>query len=145
MDAEQIRRLRPELGRYLRRFDDCFGNSCTRAHLPVYVRGQLSDLPRKSIEPIALAECVAPRTLQEFLSLLEWDERHKTPGVQRQYCGATGKGLVARDHASPHAALGLALTQHKKSLLLRRELTNTRSMFDRAREAFAASSPCGMT
>jgi len=31
-------------------------------------------------------------------------------------------------------ALGLALTQHKKSLLLRRELTNTRSMFDRARE-----------
>lgn len=123
MDAEQIRCLRPELGRYLRQFDDCFGNSCTRAHLPVYVRGQLSDLPRKSVEPIALAEAVAPRTLQEFLSLLEWDERRmvdrihelvahdhasphaigifdetacpkkgdKTPGVQRQYCGASGK------------------------------------------------------
>jgi SRSO17 transposase len=123
MDAEQIRRLRPELGRYLRQFDDCFGNSCTRAHLPVYVRGQLSDLPRKSVEPIALAEGIAPRTLQEFLSLLEWDDPRmvdrlhqlvtrdhasphaigvidetgcpkkgdKTPGVQRQYCGATGK------------------------------------------------------
>jgi SRSO17 transposase len=123
MEAEQIRRLRPELRRYLREFDDCFGDSRTRAHLPVYVRGQLSDLPRKSVEPIALAEGMAPRTLQEFLSLLDWDEplmvdrtqqlvarEHtsphavgvidetgcpkkgdKTPGVQRQYCGATGK------------------------------------------------------
>ncbi len=123
MDADQIRQLRPALGRYLRQFDDCFGNSCSRAHLPIYIRGQLSNLPRKSVEPIALAEGVAPRTLQEFLSLLEWDERRlvdrvhqlvarehasphavgvidetgcpkkgtKTPGVQRQYCGASGK------------------------------------------------------
>jgi SRSO17 transposase len=123
MDADRIRELRPELRRYLRQFDDCFGDSRTRAHLPVYVRGQLSDLPRKSVEPMALAECVAPRTLQEFLSLLDWNEPlmnerlqqivardhasdhsvgvidetgcpkkgNKTPGVNRQYCGATGK------------------------------------------------------
>jgi SRSO17 transposase len=123
MDADQIRRLRPELDRYLRQFDDCFERWDTRAHLPVYVRGQLSDLPRKSVEPIALAEGVAPRTLQEFLSLLDWNESRlvdrlqqivardhgsphavgvidetgcakkgdKTPGVQRQYCGASGK------------------------------------------------------
>src|SRR5258707_225984 len=43
------------------------------------------------------------------------------------YGGAGGGGKT-------DLALGLALTQHKKSLLLRRELTNTRSMFDRARE-----------
>jgi SRSO17 transposase len=123
MDADQIRQLRPQLRRYLRQFDDCFGDSRTRAHLPRYVRGQLSDLPRKSVEPIALAQGVAPRTLQEFLSLLDWDEPRmidrlhwivardhssphsvglvdetgcakkgdKTPGVHRQYCGATGK------------------------------------------------------
>ena len=123
MDADQIRGLRPALRRYLRQFDDCFKDSRTRTHLPVYVRGQLSDLPRKSVEPMALAEGVPPRTLQEFLSLLDWDEplmldrvqqlvarEHasshsvgvidetgcpkkgdKTPGVQRQYCGATGK------------------------------------------------------
>src|SRR5262249_37713452 len=94
MDAEQIRRLRPELGRYLRQFRDCFGNSSTRAHLPVYVRGQLSDLPRKSVEPMALAEGVAPRTLQEFLSLLEWDDGRLVDRLQQ---------LVARDHASPRA------------------------------------------
>ncbi len=123
MDAAQIRRLRPLLGRYLACFDDCFDRGDTRAHLPVYVRGQLSDLPRKSVEPMALAAGVPPRSLQQFLSLLEWDRRRmlnrlqqlvsrdhasarsvgiidetgcpkkgdKTPGVQRQYCGATGK------------------------------------------------------
>ncbi len=123
MDAAQIRSLGPLLDRYLGHFDDCFSRSDTRAHLPVYVRGQLSDLPRKSVEPMALAAAVPPRTLQQFLSLLEWDQRrlvdcqqqlvvrehasphalgifdetgcvkkgNKTPGVQRQYCGATGK------------------------------------------------------
>lgn len=95
----------------------------TRAHLGTYVAGQLSDLPRKSCEPIADAAGIPPRTLQQFLSLLEWDHdllretvqrlvagehasRHsigiidetgcpkkgeKTPGVQNQWCGATGK------------------------------------------------------
>lgn len=123
MDADKIRQLRPALKRYLREFDDCFEDPRTRCHLPVYVRGQLSDLPRKSVEPIALAEGIPPRTLQQFLSLLDWNEplmaervqqrvatdhasAHsvgiidetgcpkkggKTPGVHRQYCGATGK------------------------------------------------------
>ena len=123
MDADQIRRLKPRLSQYLRRFDGCFARRDTRAHLPVYVQGQLSDLPRKSVEPMALQAGAAPRTLQEFLSLLTWDERRmrdrleeivaaehadphavgvidetsfakkgdKTPGVQRQWCGALGK------------------------------------------------------
>jgi SRSO17 transposase len=94
MDAERIRGLRTQLRRYLRHFDECFNFAPTRAHLPVYVRGQLSDLPRKSVEPIALAEGVPPRTLQEFLSLLDWDERRMEARLQQ---------LVARDHASPHA------------------------------------------
>ena len=34
-----------------------------------YVQGQLSDLPRKSVEPMAGLAGVPPRTLQEFLSL----------------------------------------------------------------------------
>ena len=123
MDADQIRLLKPELQRYLKRFDDCFERSDTRGHLPVYVEGQLSDLPRKNCEPIADAQGIPPRTLQQFLSLLDWDhglmktklqqliaaehasahsvgiidetacpkKGEKTPGVQRQWCGATGK------------------------------------------------------
>lgn len=123
MDADQIRQLGPRLGQFLAHFDDCFPRRDTRAHLSTYVRGLLSDLPRKSVEPIALEADVPPRTLQQFLSLLDWDHdrlrdttQHvvvaehacphavgilddtgcpkkgtRTPGVQRQYCGATGK------------------------------------------------------
>jgi len=53
MDAEQIRQLEPKLERFLGRFADCFARKDTRAHLGVYVRGQLSDLPEKSVEPVA--------------------------------------------------------------------------------------------
>ncbi len=74
MDAEQIRRLEGELADYLKRFDDCFARRDTREHLPVYVRGQLSGLSRKSVEPIALAAEVPVRTLQEFLTHLCWSE-----------------------------------------------------------------------
>lgn len=123
MDAKQIRSLRPKLKALLKRFDDCFSRSETRSHLSTYVEGQLSDLPRKSCEPIADAASMPPRTLQQFLSLLDWDhgmlktklqqlvasehsgphsigiidetgcpkKGEKTPGVQRQWCGASGK------------------------------------------------------
>ena len=123
MEAQQFRQFKPRLKAYLKQFDDCFGRKDTRAHLPVYVNGQLSDLERKSVEPMALKARVKPRTLQEFLSQHQWDEDHmrdrlqqmvaqehasprsigiidetsfvkkgaKTPGVQRQHCGAVGK------------------------------------------------------
>jgi SRSO17 transposase len=123
MDAAQIKSLQPALKAYLAGFAGCFLRSDTRAHLGTYVAGQLSDLPRKSCEPIADAAGMPPRTLQQFLSLLDWDHdqlreklqqlvarehvsRHsigildetgcpkkgeKTPGVQNQWCGATGK------------------------------------------------------
>lgn len=94
MTPEQIRQLGPQLERFLALFDDCFPRCDTRAHLPVYVCGLLSDLPRKSVEPIALAAGMAPRTLQEFLSLLDWDDDRLRDRVQQ---------LVAREHACPHA------------------------------------------
>jgi SRSO17 transposase len=123
MTANEILGLRPRIREFLRRFDDCFVSEKTREHLRVYVQGQLSNLPRKSVEPIATAVGMAPKTLQQLLSLAKWDhllmrdrlqqmvasghrgpqvigvfdetgcpkKGHKTPGVQRQYCGATGK------------------------------------------------------
>src|SRR5271169_1419507 len=93
MDVEQIRQLEPKLDRFLGRFADCFARKDTRAHLGVYVRGQLSDLPQKSVEPIALAAGVAPRTLQEFLSQLVWDHDMMRDRVQQ---------LVLDQHTGPH-------------------------------------------
>jgi SRSO17 transposase len=86
MDAEQIRQLEPKLACFLDRFADCFARKDTRAHLGVYVRGQLSNLAEKSVEPIALEAGVAPRTLQEFLSQLKWDEARLRDRVQEIVC-----------------------------------------------------------
>jgi SRSO17 transposase len=97
MDVEQIRQLEPKLERFLGRFADCFARKDTRAHLGVYVRGQLSDLPQKSVEPIALEAGVAPRTLQEFLSQLQWDEERLRDRLQE---------IVRTEHAGP-PAIGL--------------------------------------
>ena len=72
MDVDQLRELEPMLAEFLGRFADCFDRKDTRAHLGVYVRGQLSDLAEKSVEPIALDAGVAPRTLKEFLSQHRW-------------------------------------------------------------------------
>ena len=84
MDAETILRIKPALTGYLHEFDDCFGRSQTRGHLATYVRGQLGDLPRKSVEPMADAAGAPPRTLQEFLSLSRWDEPRMRDRLQRR-------------------------------------------------------------
>lgn len=141
MDAKAIERLGPRLGDFLEQFDDCFGRHEPADHLRTYVRGQLSNLPRKSVEPIALAFGTPPRTLQQFLSNAKWDEDlmrqrmqegvsarysspravgifdetsyvkkgNKTPGVQRQHCGAVGKkeNCVTSVHLAYAAEQGL--------------------------------------
>jgi len=94
MDVNQIKTIGKNLKRFLSEFDDCFARSEPRDHLRTYIRGQLSDLPRKSVEPIALAAQTPPRTLQRFLSSVEADEEHLVNRIQ---------WLVARDHAAPQA------------------------------------------
>ena len=92
MDADTILRIRPMLTEYLHEFDGCMGRITNRPHLQTYVSGQLGELDRKSVEPIADAAGVPPRTLQEFLSMLKWDEQAVRDQVQRR---------VARRHAHP--------------------------------------------
>jgi SRSO17 transposase len=93
VDVQQIRKLKPRLRQFLKRFDDCFPRKDTRAHLPVYVSGQLSDIPEKSVEPIAINAGVPPRTLQEFLSQHHWDHDRLRDDLQ---------GVVRDDHSGPH-------------------------------------------
>jgi SRSO17 transposase len=94
MDIPQIRKLKPALKKFLKRFDHCFPRKDTRAHLPVYISGQLSDLPEKSVEPIALNAGVPPRTLQEFLSQHHWDQDQLRDDLQR---------VVRDEHSGPHS------------------------------------------
>jgi SRSO17 transposase len=94
MDAATILEIRPALTAFLSDFDDCFGQARTRAYLDIYVAGQLSDLDRKSVEPMADAAGVPPRSLQEFLSLFKWDEFEMRDRLQRR---------VATRHADPNS------------------------------------------
>jgi SRSO17 transposase len=132
MTVQQVASLGPALSDYLGCFRKFFPRKPTFRHLGTYCRGLLSDLARKSVEPMALAAGSAVRTLQEFLTHHAWDhpamrdalqrrivrdhlpapgaapidgvgtvgwvdetgspkKGDKTPGVQRQYCGASGK------------------------------------------------------
>ena len=97
MNVEQIMSLAPQLALYLDEYADCFGRAEPRSHLHTYVRGQLLDLPRKSIEPIALADHVKPRTLQEFLGSDVWDELQMRDRLQQ---------IIARDHLQ-HDSVGI--------------------------------------
>lgn len=123
MKAEEIEQVGPELKRLLGEFAECFGRREPAEHARIYVCGQLSDLPRKSVEPMADLAGIDPRALQKFLARHKWDDElmvkqlhriiardhadpnaigiidetsfpkkgTKTPGVQRQHCGASGK------------------------------------------------------
>jgi SRSO17 transposase len=73
MTEQQLADLGPALSDFLDRFLFCCGYTQTFAHLGTYVRGLLSDLPRKSVEPIALQAGTPVRTLQQFLKDHAWD------------------------------------------------------------------------
>jgi SRSO17 transposase len=106
MTTDQILSLAPELDAFLDEFTDCFGRSEPREHLGHYVRGQLSDLQRKSVEPMALFNGIAPRTLQEFLNSDVWDHALARDRVQQ---------LVARDHQDAKAIGIIDDSGHPKS------------------------------
>lgn len=89
MTEDQIAGLRPALTEYLRDFRKFFPRLPTFEHLGVYCRGLLSDLARKSVEPIALAAGAAVRTLQEFLTHHAWDHGAMRDAIQRR---------IVRDH-----------------------------------------------
>lgn len=145
MTEEQIGGLGPALRTHLHSYGAYLGGGAVREHVDLYCRGLLSDLPRKSVEPMALAAGACVRSLQLLLTQHEWDEAglrdamqrrivqdhlpapgeersdavgvvgwidetsvakkgQKTPGVQRQYCGASGK--IENCVVSVHLAVG---------------------------------------
>src|SRR5437763_8231258 len=83
MTEQQLADLGPALSDFLDRFLFCCGYTQTFAHLGTYVRGLLSDLPRKSVEPIALKAGTPARTLQEFLKDHAWDFAQVRQRLQR--------------------------------------------------------------
>jgi SRSO17 transposase len=84
MTAEQIAGLGPAFTKYLGSYRKCFPRLPTFKHLGTYCRGLISDLSRKSVEPIAVAAGTAVRTLQEFLTHHTWDQDAVLQRMQRR-------------------------------------------------------------
>ena len=83
MTPEQIEALGPAFAQYLQQFLFCCGYTQTFDLLGVYCRGLLSDLQRKTCEPLALYSGVAVRTLQEFLKDHLWSYTQVRTVLQR--------------------------------------------------------------
>ena len=92
MDADTILLMRPALTELLGCFASCFADRRSAARLDTYVSGQLGGLDRKSVEPIADAAGVCPRTLQQFLGTANWDHDRMRDRTQQR---------IARRHAHP--------------------------------------------
>lgn len=96
MTPEQIEDLGPAFADYLQQFLFCCDYTQTFDLLGTYCRGLLTDLGRKTCEPIALAAGVAVRTLQEFLRDHCWSFAQVRDRLQ-QHVAATLPGLPGDD------------------------------------------------
>lgn len=91
MTDQEITDLGPAFAGYLRRFRGCLGQDRTAGHFDTYCRGLLSDLPRKTVEPIALEAGTAVRTLQEFPVTARWDHDRTRDTLQQHLAGVLGE------------------------------------------------------
>jgi SRSO17 transposase len=90
MTDQDVARLAPAFASFLQHFRPCFLQRRTATHFDSYCQGLLSDLPRKSVEPIALACGTAVRTLQEFLTTAAWDHEQARDRLQRRLAEQLG-------------------------------------------------------
>src|SRR5204863_10221080 len=103
MTEQEITALGPAFLAYLRRFRGCLGQDRTAGHFDTYCRGLLSDLPRKTVEPIALEAGTAVRTLREFLVTARWDHDQARDTLQQHLAGVLGE-VPADSLSGPGAA-----------------------------------------
>ena len=90
MTLAEIAGLGKSLTLFLGLFAGCFRRRESRMLARVYIQGQLSDVPRKTLEGIALEFGIAPHTLQRFLESNKWDEEKLHDLSQK---------MIAKEHA----------------------------------------------
>jgi SRSO17 transposase len=83
MTEAELDGLGSALDDFLEPYLFCCGYTQTFGHLHTYCRGLLSELKRKTVEPIALASGCAVRTLQEFLRDHHWQHPKVRAQLQR--------------------------------------------------------------
>jgi SRSO17 transposase len=83
MTDQELDGLGSALDDFLQPYLYCCDYTQTFGHMRIYCRGLLSELDRKSVEPMALASGCAVRTLQEFLRDHQWQHTQVREQLQR--------------------------------------------------------------
>jgi SRSO17 transposase len=83
MTKDLVHAIGPEFTAFLRPFERFFDNPGTVQHFRNYTRGLLTDLDRKTAEPLAKYAGTPARCLQQFLKACLWDHEGLTDAVQQ--------------------------------------------------------------
>lgn len=102
---DDLRGCRAHLNRFLGRYLPLFYRCEHRDHAAAFVRGLLSGLERKSIEPIANAADIPRKDLQHFVGCGAWDDEDVMAELRRD---------VARELGDPDGVLVLDPTGFPK-------------------------------
>ena len=90
IDKVDISLFMEEFKGFHAQFADCFSREEPRENFYQYMAGQMSQLERKSIEPIALSvESAKVRAMQYFLSDITWEEER----ILSRYHGMVSEDL----------------------------------------------------
>src|SRR5512133_1779989 len=106
MTEDQVESLHKGLVEYLRAFEDCFDNRAGLDNLNTYSLGLLTDVKRKSIEPIAMAAGVDERALQWFMSDGVWQEDRARELMHYRVAGRPDPMRIGVLDASGHVKKG---------------------------------------
>ena len=108
MRHEEVQSACEQLEESLRPYDRLFGRAGARASARIYLRGLMSDLERKSIEPIATAFGAGRiSSLQKFINLAPWSAGAVHKELQHAFGDATRQRepgavvVTVGDHAFP--------------------------------------------
>lgn len=89
-------------GHFFRRYRSCFSHIQQAEAARIYLEGQLSDLPRKTAEPIAIDHDVDRQRIQYFVGVGRWEDEAVRAELRRHVVEEIGdpEGILVLDPSS---------------------------------------------
>jgi SRSO17 transposase len=99
VSPDDVQGCQDHLQRFLQRYLPLFARQEQRGHAGAFVRGLLSGLERKSIEPIAAQAGIPRKNLQYFVGAGAWDDEAVTAELRQHVADELGdsKGILVLD------------------------------------------------
>ena len=102
VSPDDVRGCRDHIARFLKRYLPLFYRQEQRGHAAAFVRGLLSGLERKSVEPIAAQAHIPRKNLQMVLGQGAWDDEAVASEMRRHVAQELGEpeGIIVLDPSS---------------------------------------------